>query len=48
MTSVLPMEWVTMTESDRAAFLQRVRPGVRPEDYRLIAGISHALPEILP
>ena len=47
MTSVLPMEWVTMTESDRAAFLERVRPGVGPEDYRLIEGISHALPEIL-
>jgi transposase len=47
MTSVLPMAWVTMTEPDRAAFLHRVRPGVCPEDYRLIEGISHALPEIL-
>jgi transposase len=47
MTSVLPMEWITMTQSDRAAFLQRVRPGVGPEDYRLIEGLSHALPEIL-
>ena len=47
MTSALRMEWLTMTESQRAAFLERVRPGVGPEDYRLIEGISHALPEIL-
>ena len=47
MTSTLPLEWVMMTESDRAAFLERVRPGVGPEDYRLIEGISHALPELL-
>ena len=47
MTPALPMEWITMTESQRRAFLERVRPGVGPEDYRLIEGISHALPEIL-
>jgi len=47
MTTALPMEWVTMTEADRTAFLERVRPGVRPEDYRLIEGITYALPQIL-
>ena len=47
MTTALPMEWVTMTEADRAAFLERVRPGVGPEDYRLIEGITYALPQIL-
>jgi transposase len=47
MTPALPMEWITMTESQRTAFLERVRPAVAPEDYRLIEGISHALPEIL-
>jgi len=47
MTATLPMEWVTMTEADRAAFLERVRPGVSPQDYRLIEGISHALPQLV-
>jgi transposase len=47
MSPALPMEWITMTEPQRRAFLERVRPGVGAEDYRLIEGISHALPEIL-
>jgi hypothetical protein len=40
-------EAITMTEAQRAAFLARVRAQVSPEDYRLIEGMSHALPEIL-
>jgi transposase len=39
-------EW-TLTEAERAAFLERVRPVVSAEDYRLIEGMSHALPELL-
>ncbi|MCZ7636240.1 MAG: hypothetical protein M5U12_09515 [Verrucomicrobia bacterium] len=38
---------MTLTEAERAAFLARVRPGVSAEDYRLIEGMSHALPELL-
>lgn len=38
---------LTLTEAERAAFLARVRPGVNAEDYRLIEGMSHALPELL-
>ena len=30
MTAALPMEWLTMTEAERAAFLERVRPGSAP------------------
>jgi hypothetical protein len=37
----------TMTEAQRAAFLARVRSQVSPEDYRLIEGMSYALPELL-
>jgi hypothetical protein len=40
-------ETLTLSESERTAFLARVRPQVGPEDYRLIEGMSHALPELL-
>lgn len=36
-----------MTESERAAFLERMRQSASPEDYRRIEGMSYALPEIL-
>jgi transposase len=39
-------EW-RLTEAERAAFLERVRPAVGAEDYRLIEGMSHALPELV-
>jgi hypothetical protein len=38
---------VTMTESERAAFLERIRACADPEDYRKIDGMSYALPELL-
>jgi len=41
------LEAITMSEAQRAAFLARVRAQVSPEDYRLIEGMSHALPEML-
>jgi hypothetical protein len=31
---------VTMTESEREAFLERIRVGTAPEDYRRIEGMS--------
>ncbi len=36
-----------MSEAERAAFLDRIRPSVSAEDYRLIEGMSHALPELV-
>ena len=36
-----------LTEAERAAFLERVRAVVTAEDYRLIEGMSHALPELI-
>jgi transposase len=41
------MPELTLTEPQRAAFLERVRVGVSPEDYQLIKGMSYALPELL-
>jgi transposase len=36
-----------LTEAQRAAFLQRVHGVVGAEDYRLIEGMSYALPELI-
>jgi len=36
-----------MAEAQRTAFLERVRAGVSDEDYRIIQGMSLALPEVL-
>jgi transposase len=47
MTAATHFTEVTLTEAERAAFLARVRPVVSAEDYRLIEGMSHALPELL-
>ena len=47
MKEVRGFEALTMTEAERTAFLERVRGQVSPPDYRIIEGISHALPEIL-
>jgi transposase len=41
------MPELTMTESERATFLERVRVGVSAQDYQLIEGMSYALPELL-
>ena len=38
---------LTLTESQRAAFLERVRPAIGAADYQLIEGMSYALPELL-
>ena len=38
---------VTMTESERAAFLERIRVCAAPEDYQKIEGMCYALPELL-
>ena len=47
MNPALRMPELTLTESQRAAFLERVRVGVSPEDYKLIEGMSYALPELV-
>jgi transposase len=36
-----------LTQAQRAAFLERVRPVVGAEDFRLIEGMSYALPELV-
>jgi transposase len=36
-----------LTQAERAAFLDRVRGAVGPEDYALIEGMSYALPELI-
>jgi transposase len=45
----LPAEFaaLAMTEAQRVALLERVRPGVSEEDYRLIEGMSLAWPRFL-
>jgi transposase len=40
-------EQFTMEEAQRTAFLERVRAQVSTEDYRIIEGLSLALPEVL-
>ena len=47
MTAAPQFTTLTLTEAERTAFLARVRPVVSAEDYRLIEGMSHALPELL-
>jgi transposase len=36
-----------LSAAERDAFLARVRPGVSPEDYRMIEAMSYALPRIV-
>ncbi len=38
---------LTLTEAQRDAFLERVNARVSPEDYQVIAGMTHALPQML-
>ncbi len=38
---------LTLSQEQRAAFLERVRSVVGADDYRLIEGMSYALPELL-
>jgi transposase len=40
-------EELTLTESEREAFLERMRACSTPEDYRRVEGMSYALPELL-
>ena len=47
MSQLRRFEEVTMTESEREAFLERIRASTAPEDYRRIEGMSYALPELL-
>jgi transposase len=47
MSQLRRFEEVTMTESEREAFLERIRASAAPEDYRRIEGMSYALPELL-
>jgi len=47
MSQLRRFEEVTLTESEREAFLERMRARVNAEDYRRIEGMSYALPEIL-
>jgi hypothetical protein len=46
MSSVQRFSEFRMTEGQRTAFLERVRSSVSAEDYHLIEGMSHALPEL--
>jgi transposase len=36
-----------LTEAQRDDFLERVRTALQPEDYRLIEGMTHALPRLI-
>lgn len=47
MSQALRFEEMTMTESEREAFLERMRSMANSEDYRRIEGMSYALPEII-
>ena len=47
MSQARRFEEITMTESERDAFLERMRSSATPEDYRKIEGMSYALPEII-
>lgn len=39
--------WLILSDSDRAAFLEAVRPGVSPEHYERIRAMTEAFPELL-
>lgn len=47
MSAARTFEAPLLSEPERGAFLARVRPGVSPEDYRLIEAMSCALPQIV-
>ena len=47
MSEVRPFAELTLTEAERDAFLARCCARVSPEDYQVIAGMTHALPEML-
>ena len=38
---------ITLTQEQRAALLARVRAQISPEDFKIIEGMAHALPDIL-
>lgn len=38
---------LTLTEAGRDAFLARVRARVSPEDYQIVEGMTHAMPQML-
>ena len=39
--------WLILSESERTAFLEAVRPGVSPEHYERIRAMTEAFPELL-
>jgi len=39
--------WLVLSESERHAFLEAVRPGVTPEQFARIAAMAEAFPELL-
>jgi transposase len=47
MREVRRLAELTLTAAQREALLERVQARVSPEDYQLIAGMTHALPELL-
>jgi transposase len=47
MSQARRFEEITMTESERDAFLERMRSQASAEDYRRIEGMTYALPEIM-
>ena len=47
MSQARRFEELTLTESEREAFLERMRACSTPEDYRRVEGMSYALPELL-
>jgi hypothetical protein len=42
-----PFAELNLTEAEGDAFLARMNARVSPEDYQFIAGMTHALPELL-
>lgn len=47
MSAARTFEAPLLSAAERDALLARVRPGVSPEDYRLIEAMSYALPQIV-
>jgi transposase len=47
MSHARPSEAPVLNAAQREAFLARVRPGVSPEDYRVIEAMTYALPQIV-
>ena len=47
MKAIARFAWLILSESERTAFLEAVRPGVSPEHYERIRAMTEAFPELL-